>query len=176
MKDRRIGLPVHPISAKTRMPTVLRLQGLISHQLVLNKTDFAAQPHTEISADFNCEEGWTVPGLRWRGVALRTLIALAQSLPEARYLRVGAGAYEVTLALDSLDGALLCDALDGKPLSPEHGAPWRLPVPCDKCFTSVKWVDRLEGTSGRGEPLGERVARSRLRPSAFLTGHGRVTS
>jgi len=103
------------------------------------------------------------------------LVCLGARLVVGR-LRVGAGAYEVTLALDSLDGALLCDALDGKPLSPEHGAPWRLLVPCDKCFTSVKWVDRLEVTSGRGEPLGERVARSRLRPSAFLTGHGRVAS
>jgi len=176
MKERRIGLPVHPVPVKTRMPTVLRLQGLISGQQVLKKTDFAALPHVEIWADFGCEEGWTVPGLRWRGVALRTLIALAQPLPEASYLRVGAGAYEVTLALDSLDGALLCDALDGKPLSREHGAPWRLLVPGDKCFTSVKWVDRLEVTSGPGEPLGERVARSRLRPSPFLPGHGRVAS
>ena len=36
MKDRRLVEPVHPISAKTRMPTVLRLQGLISNQQVLN--------------------------------------------------------------------------------------------------------------------------------------------
>jgi DMSO/TMAO reductase YedYZ molybdopterin-dependent catalytic subunit len=176
MNDRRIGLPVHPLPAKAGIPTVLRLQGLISRQQVLGKADFGALPHVGISADFSCEEGWTVPGLRWRGVALRTLIALAQPLPEARYLRVGAGAYEVTLALDSLDGALLCDALDGKPLSPEHGAPWRLLVPGDKCFTSVKWVDRLEVTPAPGEPLGERVARSRLRPSPFLAEHGRVAS
>src|ERR1035437_4807108 len=176
MIHRRVGLPVHPISAKTRMPTVLRLQGLIARQQVLKKTEFAALPHVEISADFGCEEGWTVPGLHGRGVARQTLIALAQPLPEAHYLPVGAAAYEVTLALDSLDGALLCDALDDKPLSPEHGAPWRLLVPGDRCFTSVKWVDRLEVTSGRGEPLGERVARSRLRASPFLSGHGRVAS
>ena len=176
MKDRRIGLPVHPVPAKTRMPTVLRLQGLISRQQVLRKADFAALPHVEISADFSCEEGWTVPGLRWQGVALQTLIILAQPLPEANYLRVGAGAYEVTLALDSLDGALLCDALDCQRLSPEHGAPWRLLVPGDRCFTSVKWVDRLEVASGPGEPLGERVARNRLRPSPFLSGHDRVGS
>jgi DMSO/TMAO reductase YedYZ molybdopterin-dependent catalytic subunit len=162
MKDRRIGLPVHPISAKTRMLTVLRLQGLISRQQVLKKTDFAALPHVEISADFSCEEGWTVPGLRWRGVALRTLIALAQPFPEASYLRVGAGAYEVTLALDSLDGALLCDALDGKLLSLQHGAPWRLLVPGDRCFTSVKWVDQIEVTADLGQPTGERIARERL--------------
>jgi DMSO/TMAO reductase YedYZ molybdopterin-dependent catalytic subunit len=176
MKDRRIGLPVHPVPAKTRMPTVLRLQGLISRRQVLKKAEFAALPHVQISADFNCEEGWIVPGLRWHGVALETLIARAQPLPEARHVRVGAGAYEVTLALDSLDGALLCDALDSKPLSPEHGAPWRLLVPGDECSTSVKWVDRLEVTSVLGEPLGERVARSRLRPSPFLTEHGRVAS
>jgi DMSO/TMAO reductase YedYZ molybdopterin-dependent catalytic subunit len=176
MNDQRVGLPVHPLPAKARIPAVLRLQGLISRELALKSADFAALPHMEINADFSCEEGWTIPVLRWRGVALRTLIALAQPLPEARYLRVGAGAYEVTLALDSLDGALLCDALDGKPLSPEHGAPWRLLVPGDRCFTSVKWVDRLEVTSAPGEPLGERIARSRLRSGPFLSGHGRVAS
>jgi DMSO/TMAO reductase YedYZ molybdopterin-dependent catalytic subunit len=163
MKDRRIGLPVHPVPAKTRMPTVLRLQGLISRRQVLKKAEFAALPHVQSSADFNCEEGWIVPGLRWRGVTLETLIALAQPLPEASHVRAGAGTYEVTLALDSLDGALLCDALDSKPLSREHGGPWRLLVPGDKCFTSVKWVDRLEVTADLGQPTGERIARERLR-------------
>jgi len=172
MKDRRIGLPVHPVPAKTRMPTVLRLQGLISRRQVLKKAEFAALPHVQISADFNCEEGWIVPGLRWHGVALETLIALAQPLPEARHVRVGAGAYEVTLALDSLDGALLCDALDGKPLSPEHGAPWRLLVPGDKCFTSVKWVDRIEVAADLGQPTGERIARERLRQQGLPLAGG----
>jgi len=162
MKDRRIGLPVHPVPAKTRMPTVLRLQGLIFRQRALKKAEFAALPHVQISGDFSCEEGWIVPGLRWHGVAMETLIALAQPLPEARHLRVGAGTYEVTLALDSLDGALLCDALDGKPLSSEQGAPWRLLVSGDKCFTSVKWVDRIEVTMDPGQPTAENVARRRL--------------
>lgn len=162
MNDRRTGLPVHPVRTKTRMPAVLRLKGLISSERVLKKAEFAALPHVEISADFSCEEGWMVPGLRWHGVALETLIALAQPLPEARHVRVGAGTYEVTLALGSLDGALLCDALDGKPLSSEHGAPWRLLVPGDKCFTSVKWVDRIEVTMDPGQPTAENVARQRL--------------
>jgi DMSO/TMAO reductase YedYZ molybdopterin-dependent catalytic subunit len=162
MKDRRIGLPVHPVPAKTRMPTVLRLQGLISRQRVLKKAEFAALPHVQISADFSCEEGWIVPGLRWHGVALETLIAFAQPLSEARHVRVGAGTYEVTLALDSLDGTLLCDALDGKPLSSEHGAPWRLLVPGDKCFTSVKWVDRIEVTMDPGQPTAKHIAQQRL--------------
>lgn len=136
MTDRLIGLPLHPVPAKTRMPTVLRFRGLISRRRVLNQAEFAGLPHVQVSADFNCLEGWMVPGLCWHGVALETLIALAQPLPEAGHVCVGAGAYEVALALDSLAGALLCDALDGNPLSSGHGAPWRLLVPGDKCFTA----------------------------------------
>jgi len=57
---------------------------------------------------------------------------------------VGAGSYVMPLALADARAAVLANELDDKPLSLEHGAPWRLVVPGGACYTSVKWVDRLE--------------------------------
>lgn len=157
-------LPVHPVPAAAGGHVTLKIDGLVSHPLVLDQSGFAALAHRVVAVDFSCEEGWTVPQLRWRGVSLSTLAELAQPLEGARWLRVCAGAYEVTLDATPLPNALLCDELNGDPLTRDNGAPWRLLVPGDKCSTSVKWVDRLEFTCQPGEPLGERIARARLRP------------
>jgi DMSO/TMAO reductase YedYZ molybdopterin-dependent catalytic subunit len=59
-------------------------------------------------------------------------------------VRVGAGSYRMPLSMDEVREALLADELDGAPLTLEHGAPWRLIVPGAACYTSVKWVDRLD--------------------------------
>jgi DMSO/TMAO reductase YedYZ molybdopterin-dependent catalytic subunit len=82
-------------------------------------------------------------------VRLADVVALAGPLPAARYVRVHAGEYIVSVPLDGAGAALLCDELNGRPLPPAHGAPWRLLVPGGACFTSVKWVDRLELAAAR---------------------------
>jgi DMSO/TMAO reductase YedYZ molybdopterin-dependent catalytic subunit len=52
--------------------------------------------------------------------------------------------------------------MNGRPLPAAQRAPWRLLIPGGACFTSVKWVDRLEITAAPGKSPGERIARSRL--------------
>lgn len=156
------GLPVHALPGGADSHRSLTIDGLVSRRLVLDQVDFAALPYQVLASDFGCEEGWTVPELRWRGVALSTLAELVQPLADALWIRVCAGPYEVSVDIAQHADALLCDELNGDPLTTEHGAPWRLVVPGEKCFTSVKWVDRLEFTSRPGEPVGERIARARL--------------
>lgn len=155
-------LPAHAVPAAAGCHESLTIDGLVSHRTVLDQSEFAALAHRVVAVDFSCEEGWTVPQLRWRGVTLSTLAELVQPLVSARWVRVGAGAYEVTLDVAMQPDELLCDALNGVPLTTDHGAPWRLLAPGDKCFTSVKWVDHLEFTSQPGEPVAERIARARL--------------
>src|SRR5205823_13427947 len=113
---------------------------------------------------------WQVPSLRWRGVRLGDLLALVRPLASARHVRVYAGEYAVPLALDAAQDALLAEALNGEPLSVAHGAPWRLVVPGGQCFTSVKWVERLEVTAAPGAADGERIARARLQRDAAERG------
>lgn len=94
------------------------------------------------------------------------MLALARPCPEAQYVRVASANYVVPVALVDATKALLCDRLDGGELSAEHGGPWRLLIPSADCFTSVKWVDRLELSAEPGEPTGEQIARVRTAPAA----------
>lgn len=113
-----------------------------------------------------CEEGWSVPNLRWAGVRLADVLALGEPLPDARYVRAGSGAWVVPIALTDVDAAFVCDALNGEPLTIEHGAPWRLVLSGGACYTSVKWLDHLELTVDPGDNDAQRIARSRLSAGA----------
>ncbi len=164
MSRRVAGLPVHPVPAGVADGRSLVVHGLVSRARVFEPAEIATMPHREVEADFSCEEGWTVPAVRWHGVSLKSLIDLAQPLAEARYVRVVAGPYQVALPLGGLDGVLMCDGLDGQPLPRRHGGPWRLLVRGGECFTSVKWVERLEVAVDAGEPTGKATALGRLAP------------
>jgi DMSO/TMAO reductase YedYZ molybdopterin-dependent catalytic subunit len=161
----RDRLPVHPATpaAKAQANTpALRITGLVAHPRVLTPADLAALARAAHEEAFTCEEGWSVPGLRWDGVRLLDVLGLAQPLPAARYVRVCSGDYSVPVHLNQAHAALLCDRLNGAPLAVEHGAPWRLLLPNGSCFTSVKWVTHLELTAEPGPNTGERIARARL--------------
>jgi DMSO/TMAO reductase YedYZ molybdopterin-dependent catalytic subunit len=163
--ERRDRLPAHPVPAAVqgRDAVVLRVDGLVAAPRTLTAGDLAALPRVDLAEPFVCEEGWQVPGLRWRGVRLGDVLALARPLASAGHVRAYAGEYAVPLALDAAQDALLAEALNDEPLTLAHGAPWRLVVPGGQCFTSVKWVERLEVTAAPGSSDGERIARARLR-------------
>ncbi len=156
-------LPVFPGGdALPRAEAVwLRIGGLVEHERVLSRAEILALPAVTLDADFGCEEGWTVPGLRWTGVRVADLLATARPLSEAAFFAVGAGEFVSVLPLASLegDGPLLAYELDGKPLPVEHGGPLRLIAAWTACYQSVKWVDRLILTAdesletARGEAL-----------------------
>jgi DMSO/TMAO reductase YedYZ molybdopterin-dependent catalytic subunit len=163
--ETRARLPAHPVPDAVQARDAaaeLRVDGLVVASRALTAADLAALPRLDLAEPFVCEEGWQVPGLRWRGVRLGDVLALAEPLQAARHVRVYAGAYAVPLPLDAARDALLAEALNDAPLTVEHGAPWRLVVPGGQCFTSDKWVVRLELTAEPGANDGERIARARL--------------
>jgi len=140
---------------------VIRVDGLVARSLELTPGDLGRLEHVALEEPFVCEEGWSVPGLRWSGVRLSHVLALAQPLPAARYVRAGSGAWVVPLALVDADRGLVCDELNDEPLTTEHGAPWRLVVSGGACYTSVKWLDHLELVSDAGEDDARRLALAR---------------
>lgn len=164
--DIRESLPVHaPTGAGLPSGAEaggLRVSGLVERETALTPAMLNAITRDQLSEPFACEEGWVVEGLRWEGAPLRAVVSLCRPRPDARYVQVSAGAYSTALALDDLDHALLCDRLNGAPLTPEHGAPWRLIISGGACFTSVKWVSALEFTASPGETSAERIARGRI--------------
>lgn len=166
MSRRLAALPVHPVPPEVVDARPLVVHGLVNRARVLDAAEVATLPHMDLEADFSCEEGWTATAIRWRGVPLKALVDLAGPLAEARYVRVVAGTYEVTLPLTRLDDVLVCDGLDGRPLPRRHGGPWRLLVRGGECFTSVKWVERLEVTIDEGESTAGPTALRRLAAAA----------
>jgi DMSO/TMAO reductase YedYZ molybdopterin-dependent catalytic subunit len=161
----RESLPTHPVPpdrrARSEVPTLL-ITGLVVQPLTVTPADLAALGRVDLADDFACEEGWSVRGLRWQGVRLADVLTLARPDPSARFVRVCSGEYTVPLPLPEADRAVLCDQLNGRPLPVEHGAPWRLVVPGGVCYTSVKWVDRLEVAPEAGDNSGQRIARARV--------------
>jgi hypothetical protein len=93
----------------------------------------------------------------WTGVPLRELLRRAEPTDDAlEVLFRGADrgtpkelereiAFERSLPLAAAldDDVLVAYAMDGAPLAPEHGAPWRLVVPGRYGVASVKWLERI---------------------------------
>ena len=141
----------------------LWIEGLVSKPCLLKPADLASLPRASFTENFSCDEQWVATSQTWSGPRLLDVLNLAGLLPNAKYVRVGAGAYVEPVLLQEAMQALLADMLNDQPITPEHGAPWRLALPGGRCFTSVKWVDRLELTAGRGENVGARITSTRLR-------------
>ncbi|MCC6176145.1 MAG: molybdopterin-dependent oxidoreductase [Chloroflexi bacterium] len=159
------SLPTHPVPSDRRAlaeTPALQITGLVAQPLLVTSADLEVLTRVDLADDFACEEGWSVPGLRWQGVRLADVLMLAQPDPSARFVRVCSGEYAVPLPLPEAERAVLCDQLNGRSLPVEHGAPWRLVVPGGVCHTSVKWVDRLEVALEAGDNSGQRIALARI--------------
>ncbi len=162
----RETLPVHLLTTQETLAADeaggLDVCGLVERPRVLSAAELGAMPRERLTERFVCEEGWAVERLAWEGIPLRDVLARCAPLSGAHYVRVCAGAYWLALPLGELDHALLCDRLNDAPLAREHGAPWRLVLSGGACFTSVKWVSRLELAAEPGEGTAEAIARGRL--------------
>ncbi|HEV2109039.1 MAG TPA: sulfite oxidase [Thermomicrobiales bacterium] len=103
--------------------------------------------------------GTAVGTAEWTGVPLATVLERAKPGPEAREIAFyGAdhGPYKggpevhfgrslpVETAADASADILLAYAMNGEPLTADHGAPLRLLVPGWYGMASVKWLNRIE--------------------------------
>jgi DNA-binding transcriptional regulator YhcF (GntR family) len=143
----RPGLPLHAVPREVALADHvgrLIIEGGVRRPGALEADELLCLPRAHLEQAFTCDEGWVVPSLCWAGLRLHEVLSIAEPLPEATMVRVAAGSYRMPLSMDEVRAALLADELDGAPLSLEHGAPWRLIVPGAACYTSVKWVDRLQ--------------------------------
>lgn len=154
-------LPKHDLPPHVGGPITLQITGLVATPQQITPPDLAAMPHTDFTDDFLCDGKWTVPDQQWSGPRLLDVIKLAGPSPDAKYIRVGAGDYVIPISFEEAEQALLADTLNGEPLTLEHGAPWRLALFGGRCFTSVKWVDRLELVIEPGENTGIGIVRER---------------
>jgi len=159
-------LPRHDVPAQANAwaanPT-LQITGLVAEPQRITPADLATLARTSFTDDFYCDGKWTVPDQRWSGCRLLDVLALAGPLIAAKYISVGAGDYVIPISWEDAQQALLADMLNDEPLTVEHGAPWRLALFGGRCFTSVKWVDRLELTAAPATNTGLDIVRERNR-------------
>ncbi len=154
-------LPVHTVEQREAGAHVLRVDGLVGRTLKLTASDFDGMPQRDLTEDFNCEEGWTVPAVRWWGINLDFLLSLAEIDPKAKWVQASAGEFTVPIPLQDGRRALLATCMGDAALPSEHGGPVRLVVPGGDCWTSIKWLDHLELRSEPGENTGKSIALGR---------------
>jgi DMSO/TMAO reductase YedYZ molybdopterin-dependent catalytic subunit len=139
----------------------LIIDGLVARPVQLAPVDLSDLPRASFAEELEDAKAGDAPTRRWLGPRLLDVLNLAEPLPTAQYVRVGAGAYIVPISWQQAEEALLADSLDGQPLTAAQGAPWRLTLPGKRRFMNIKGVDRLEVVAEPGENTAIALLRER---------------
>jgi hypothetical protein len=115
-----------------------------------------AFPRVEMTTELRCIEGWS-DVVQWAGARLADLAqATGLATRGARPLGYAAlqtpdGQYYVGLDMASAlhPQTLLCYEMDGRPLTPEHGAPLRLVIPVKYGIKNLKQIGTIRFTEIR---------------------------
>ena len=130
----------------------LRIDGLVRHPREFTYDDLLAREIIEIDATLACVSnpvgGPLVGTARWRGIALASLIAEAEPLPDAdEVLGHSVDDFSAGFPVAAARDALIALGMNGVPLPAEHGFPARIIVPALFGYVSaVKWLSRVELT------------------------------
>jgi sulfane dehydrogenase subunit SoxC len=143
----------------------LDIAGLVERPITLSFDDVRRLPARQVETFHQCAGAPRRPDLAvrrignvvWSGVDLAELLQSCGVRAEARYLwaygldhgeydGVAARWYVKDVPIERLaeGGVLLAYAVNGEPLTPEHGFPLRLVVPGYYGTNTVKWLWRLE--------------------------------
>lgn len=125
----------------------LEVDGACLTPVALDFEDFSRLEQIDDVSDFHCVTTWSRLGLRWRGVRVSDLVALADPVPEATHLMChGYDGYSTNLSLAEAlkPDVLLVHTVDGAPLPREHGGPVRMITPQLYAWKGAKWIRRLE--------------------------------
>lgn len=125
----------------------LTVDGAVRRPLVLTWADLLALPQTEDVSDFHCVTTWSKLDLRWVGVRVATVLALAEPDDDASHLMCHASdGYTTNVAICEAikDDVLLAHTVEGAPLPRDHGGPVRMITPQLWAWKGAKWVNRLE--------------------------------
>ncbi len=124
-----------------------RVWGEVDSPFTLRWQQFKELPRKTIHTDVHCVTRWSKLDTDWEGVAIQTILELAQVRPTATHVVEHAEqGYTANLPLSVLDDddVILADTFGGEPLEAEHGYPLRLVVPKRYFWKSAKWIRGLE--------------------------------
>jgi len=160
--ERLEALPVHPAPDIDVDAHRLRIDGAVDAPAEYSAGDLLGAQQVDIVRDFQCEEGWEVEGVHWRGVRLGALLDHARPRKDAGWAKLSCEDFSITLPLDEAREALVALSMNDEPLSVTHGGPMRLLVRGGECFTSIKWLERVEVTTEDAGGTAREVALRRI--------------
>jgi Oxidoreductase molybdopterin binding domain len=122
----------------------LSICGDVERPACLALAELRSLMDAELVADFHCHEGWSRLGERWRGVRLRTLLALAGAAADgAGYVTAASGEYTAVLTREQAEDERVLLALEHEgAASPRRAGGSRLVGPSAwDCFLTAGDVD-----------------------------------
>ncbi|HEU5167499.1 MAG TPA: sulfite oxidase-like oxidoreductase [Chitinophagaceae bacterium] len=129
----------------------LKLDGEVENPMELTWKDFMSLPQTDDTSDFHCVTTWSKLGMKWKGVRLLDLAALAQPKDTATHiLCYGYDDYTTNVSLEEAlkPDVLLVHTVEGEPLPKEHGGPVRMITPQLYAWKGAKWINQIQFLKG----------------------------
>ena len=126
--------------------------GLVRKPLRLTLPMLQALPSVTYTVKHHCVEGWTAIAT-WTGVPVSTVLAMAEPLPTARYLRFEtfdsgySNGWDMTSAMHPQ--TILAWARNDQPLPRDRGAPLRLYSPVKLGYKLTKYLTGMTFTRER---------------------------
>ncbi len=131
----------------TRQGFQLVVDGAVATPVTLDWAALLRLPQIDDVSDFHCVTTWSRLDMKWRGVRVSQVLALAGPLETASHMMIhGSDGYTTNVSLEEAlkDDVLLAHTVDGHSLPDEHGGPLRMITPQLYAWKGSKWVSRLE--------------------------------
>jgi len=116
----------------------------------LTLADIKSLPRVEMVTELHCIEGWSQV-VYWAGARFSSLMDKVSAASRYVSLETPNSAYYVGFDIESATHpqTLLCYEINGRPLTPEHGAPLRLATPIKYGIKNIKRIGTIRFTNTR---------------------------
>lgn len=125
----------------------LSIDGAVENSMVLKWKDFLELPQSEDTSDFHCVTTWSKLDMKWKGVRLIDLAALAMPHDNVTHvLCYGYDTYTTNLRIEEAlkEDVLIVHTYENRPLAKEHGGPARMITPQLYAWKGSKWIKRIQ--------------------------------
>ncbi len=124
----------------------LKVHGKVSDPLELDLDDLKGMANFELVEDLHCVEGWSVKGVRWKGVPIQKIIDLTRPRPSATHVQFKClDGYSTIISAEDIKTrpCILATSMNDEQLPIEAGFPLRLVISGLYAWKYAKWVTEV---------------------------------